>query len=133
MTRARLRWTVLALAAAVFVAVGISRISFNVEILKLLPTHLPQVEGLSIFLKHFAQPNELIITLEADTPETADAAVDTLAKHLGAQTALVKRAVSKPPWEKSPIELAELLAFLLLNQPPEKVRELAANLTPEKT
>ena len=32
---------------------GISRISFNVDILRLLPTHLKQVEGLSLFLKNF--------------------------------------------------------------------------------
>ncbi len=126
------RWLALGFAALIFAGAGLSRISFNVEILKLLPTHLPQVEGLSLFLKHFAQPNELIITLEADTPETAEAAANSLAEHLGKQSALVKRAVAQPPWEKSPVDLAELLAFLLLNQPPEKVRELVANLAPEK-
>ena len=120
------------MAAAVFVAVGISRISFNVEILKLLPTHLPQVEGLSLFLKHFAQPTELIVTLEAPDSDTAEAAADKLAEHLGKQTSLIKRAVARPPWEKSPADLAELLAFLLLNQPPEKVSELTARLAPDK-
>src|SRR5436190_23917391 len=110
MPRIRLGWIALTLAAAVFVATGISRISFNVEILKLLPTHLPQVEGLSLFLKHFAQPTELIVTLEAPDADTTEAAADTLAAHLGKQTALVKRAVARPPWEKNPAGLAELLA-----------------------
>jgi predicted exporter len=132
MAKSRLGWMALALAAAVFVAVGISRISFNVEILKLLPTHLPQVEGLSLFLKHFAQPTELIVTLEAPDSDTAEAAADTLAAHLGKQTSLIKRAVARAPWEKNPAELSELLAFLLLNQPPETVNKTVAGLAPEK-
>jgi len=130
---AKLRWILIAVITAGFVAAGLSRISFNVDILKLLPTHLPQVEGLSLFLQHFAQPNELIVTLEADTSDTAEAAADTLAAHLGKQTSLVKRAVARAPWEKNPADLAELLAYLLLNQPPEKVREITARLAPERT
>jgi predicted exporter len=131
-TRRKLRWIVLAIVAAVFVGAGISRISFNVDILKLLPTHLPQVEGLSLFIKHFAQPNELIVTLEADTPEAAEAAADRLAAHLATRPDLVKRAVARPPWENKPADLSELLAFLVLNQPPEKIRELTAGLAPDK-
>src|SRR3954447_9734372 len=107
MPRIRLRWVALAVAAAVFVAAGLSRISFNVDILKLLPTHLPQVEGLSLFLKHFAQPTELIITLEAADSDTAEAAADQLAAHLGKQTSLVQRAVARAPWEKNPSDFAE--------------------------
>src|SRR5688572_635377 len=99
MKRIRFFWFLVGAVALLVVGAGLSRISFNVEILKLLPTRLPQVEGLSLFLKHFAQPNELIITLEAETPDEADAAADKLAQHLAAQTTLVKRAVSKPPWE----------------------------------
>src|SRR5260221_9291029 len=123
MPRIRLGWIALGLAAGFFVAAGLTRINFNVEILKLLPTHLPQVEGLSLFLKHFAQPTELIITVEAADPNTAEAAADALAAQLATQTSLVKRTVARAPWEKNPADLAELLAFLLINQPPEKVRE----------
>jgi predicted exporter len=133
MGKTRLGWIALGVVAAVFVAAGLSRISFNVDILKLLPTHLPQVEGLSLFLQHFAQPNELIVTLEAPDSDSAEAAADLLAAHLGKQTALVKRTVARAPWEKTPADLAELLAFLLLNQPPEEVSEIMARLAPEKT
>jgi predicted exporter len=133
MRRIRLGWITLGVAAAVFIAAGLSRISFNVDILKLLPTHLPQVEGLSLFLKHFAQPNELIVTVEAPDSDSAEAAAEALAAQLGKQTALVKRTVARAPWEKNPADLSELLAFLLINQPPEKVREVAARLAPEKT
>ncbi len=132
MARSRLGWLALAVAAVIFVAAGLSRISFNVDILKLLPTHLPQVEGLSLFLKNFAQPNELIVTIEAETPEAADAAADALATQLAARPDLVKRAVARAPWEKNPADLAELLAFLVLNQPPDKIRELTASLASDK-
>ena len=127
----RFGWLALGAAALVFVATGLSRISFNVEILKLLPTHLPQVEGLSIFLKHFSQPTELIVTIEADTPETADAAADSIATKLGARTDLVKRVVARPPWEVNPATFSELLAFLVLNQPQEKIDGLLSRIAPE--
>ena len=79
MEKTRLRWTGIAVALLLFVGAGLSHISFNVDILKLLPTHLPQVKGLSLFLKHFAQPNELIVTVEAPTAEEADAKATALA------------------------------------------------------
>ncbi len=114
------------------VGVGLSRISFNVDILRLLPTHLRQVQGLSLFLKHFAQPDELIITVEAADQKTAEAAADDIAAVLNREPSLVKRAAARPPWEKRPGDLAELLAFLAINQPPETVRELTARLSPDK-
>ena len=131
MERTRLRWIGIAVALLAFTGVGVSHISFNVDILKLLPTRLPQVKGLSLFLKHFAQPNELIVTIEAATPEAAEAAADALAAAFAKRTDLVQRAVSRAPWEKNPADLSELLAFLVINQPPEKVRALVASLSPE--
>ncbi len=114
------------------VVVGLSRISFNVDILRLLPTHLHQVQGLSLFLKHFAQPDELIITVEAPDPPTAEAVADDIAERLSREPQLVKRAVARPPWEKQPGDLAELLAFMAINQPPETVRALTDRLSPAK-
>jgi predicted exporter len=128
----RISWLALAAAAVVFVAAGLSRISFNIDILKLLPTHLPQVEGLSLFLKNFAQPRELIVTIEGESAEKVEACADDLAKSLAARTDLVSRAVARPPWEKNPAGLSELLAFMLLNQPPEKIAELTARIFPEQ-
>ena len=114
------------------VGLGLSRISFNVDILRLLPTHLRQVQGLSLFLKHFAQPDELIITVEAADQKTAETAADEIAAVLNRQPTLVKRAVARPPWEKQPGDLAELLAFMAINQPPETVRDLIDRLSPAK-
>lgn len=132
MERTRLRWIAIVIALLVFTGAGLSRISFNVDILKLLPTHLPQVKGLSLFLKHFAQPNELIVTVEAPTSEFAESTADALADALSKRPDLVQRAVARAPWEKRPADLSELLAFLILNQPPEKIRALVDSLSPEE-
>ena len=123
------------LAGAVLLALivlGLARISFNVDILKLLPGNLRQVQGLSLFLRHFAARNELIITVEAPTPEAAETTADAIAVRLNAMPRLVTHAVARPPWEKQPVQLAEIIAFLALNQPPETVREIAARLSPER-
>jgi predicted RND superfamily exporter protein len=130
MERTRLRWIAVVVPLLVFVGVGLSHISFNVDVLKLLPTHLPQVKGLSLFLKHFAQPNELIITVEGTTPEAADRAVEAIARPISARSDLAERVVARAPWEKHPADLSELLAYLILNQPPEKIRALVDNLAP---
>ena len=127
-----LRWLIVAVLLVAYCAAGFSRISFNVDILKLLPVNLRQVEGLSLFLKHFAQPDELMITVEAPDAEAADAAATGLAAHLRTRPDLARRVTDRPPWESDPVQLSEFLAFALLNQPPEKIRELRARLAPEK-
>ena len=124
--------TVLALLLVAFVVLGLSRISFNVDILRLLPRNLRQVQGLSRFLKYFAQPDELIITVEASRPGMAETTADEIAAKLNGKPNLVKTAVARPPWEKSPTELTEMVAYLTINQPPENVRALMARLSPEQ-
>ena len=128
----RLRWLLAGLAASIFIVGGLSRISFNVDILRLLPANLPQVEGLSLFLRHFAQPRELIVTIEAPDAGAAERAADSLAAVFEARPDLVKRAVARAPWEKNPIQLSELLAFQLLNEPPEKFKKLIAGLSTDR-
>ena len=131
---ARRFWQVTALAGLlVCVGWGLSRIKFDVDILRLLPTHLHQVQGLSLFLKHFAQPDELIITVEAKDQQKAETAANAVAAALNNRPDLVKRAVACPPWEKQPGDLAELLAFMAINQPPDTVRTLVARFDPAQT
>jgi predicted exporter len=130
--RSKLRWIFLGALALALVIGGLSRISFNVDILRLLPQHLPQVEGLSLLLQHFAQPDELMITLEAPDADSAEAAAESLAEALGGHRDLVKRAVARPPWEKAPADLGELLAYQLLNQPPEALAKVLDRLSPAR-
>ncbi|MDD5198455.1 MAG: MMPL family transporter [Terrimicrobiaceae bacterium] len=128
--RGNFRWILPGALVLAFVIGGLSRISFNVEILKLLPTHLPQVQGLSLLLKYFALPDELIITLDARDGETAEAAADSLAAALAAHPDLVKQTAARPPWEENPVQLGELLAFQLLNLPPHDFAAALARLDP---
>jgi len=130
MKKTRLLWILLAVLVLAYIAAGLSRISFNIDILRLLPSHLRQVEGLSLFLKNFALPNELIVTVEAPDAGTAEASADALAKALRSRPGLVKNAVARPPWENDPASLSEFLTFLLLNQPRDKLAGIAEKLSP---
>ena len=121
---------VIVILALAFVVAGLSRISFNVNILRLLPSNLPQVQGLSLFLKHFSLPRELIVTLELPDPDQAESAANDLAAEFRRHPGLVQRAVASPPWEKQPAQLAEFLAWTLINQPPEKIRALRDSVSP---
>lgn len=123
------KWA-LAAGLLLMVVLGLSRISFNVDILRLLPTGLRQVQGLSRFLKYFSQPDELIITVEAPTAPAAERAADEIAAKLGAMTGTVKHALARPPWDQDPAQLTELLAYLTINQPPEDVRQLLERTSP---
>ena len=130
MKRNKALWILLCLGATTYIALGLSRISFNVDILRLLPSQLHQVEGLSLFLRNFALPNELIITIDASDAETASAAADGVSEALSSNPSLVSRVVDTPPWEKNPATLAECLSFLLINQSSEKTDGLVASLGP---
>lgn len=123
----------LILISVTYVCTGLSRISLNVDILRLLPTKLKQVEGISLFLKHFALPEELIITIDAIDSDKAAAAVTAISKALKGHPELVKDAVAEAPWESNPALLSEFLSFCLINQPVEKLREAAARLSPENS
>ncbi|MGH8093663.1 MAG: MMPL family transporter [Chthoniobacterales bacterium] len=113
-----------------FLYAGLSHISFDVDILRLLPTNLRAVRGLSLFLRHFSLPNELIVTVTADRAEDAEAAVQKLATALRKRTELVRQVVAEPPWEKNPIQLSEFIAWLVLNQTPAETNALLARIAP---
>ena len=63
------RWLWLLLIPLAF---GLVRLRFDVEVLNLLPSKLPVVQGLKLFQQHFAGAEELIVTLEADSAEAAE-------------------------------------------------------------
>ena len=130
MKRNKALWILLCLGATAYIALGLSKISFNVDILRLLPSQLHQVEGLSLFLRNFALPNELIITIDASDAESASTSADRVSEALSSNPSLVRRVIDAPPWEKNPATLAECLSFLLINQSSEKTDGLIASLGP---
>ncbi len=124
-----LRWVWVLLL--ILATLGIVRLKFDVEVLNLLPSELPVVEGLKLYQRHFAGADELIVTISARDSETAERAARELADALRAQTNLVARALWCSPGREHPEQMAELLALMWLNQPPEVFAELAARLAPE--
>lgn len=111
-------------------ALGISRLRFEVEILNLLPAKLGVVQGLKLYQQHFANARELILTVEAPTVEEAESASRALAETLRARTNLVASVMWQPVWMEDPGQAAELMAFLWLNQPPAVFAEMAHRLAP---
>jgi predicted exporter/lauroyl/myristoyl acyltransferase len=119
-----LRW----FALLTLIVIGLLRLHFDVEILNLLPSDVPAVEGLKLYQQHFANARELILTVHSPDAETTEAAARAIAETLsepGAQTASV---TWQPPWLEHPGQSAELLAYLWLNQPPEVFGELTNRL-----
>lgn len=134
MKRPTLRILFLLLVAG-YVLLGLSRIGFNVDVLGLLPRDLPQVKGLSLYLRNFARPDELIVTLSA--PEGAGAAetgeaAELLARTLSAHPESVGTVIAEPPWEKDPRGLSSMAAYLLVNAPPETVHRVIEHLSPRE-
>src|SRR6266850_1314174 len=129
MKRSR-RW--LWLLLLVPIGLGVLRLRFNVEVLDLLPPNLKAVQGLKLYQQRFANARELIMTVQAPDAEQAENAARTLAERLRGQTNLVSGATWQPPWLEHPGEMAELIAYLWFNQPPEIFDQLTNRLAPEK-
>ncbi|HKQ40801.1 MAG TPA: MMPL family transporter, partial [Verrucomicrobiae bacterium] len=110
---------------------GLFRLRFDPDVLNLLPANVPAVQGLKLHQKYFANANELIVTVRAADAETAERAARTVAEQLRQRPELVRGAIWQPPWMENPAQAAELIAYLWLNQPPQKFHELTNRLSPE--
>jgi predicted exporter len=125
-------YTLFALLVIAFGAVGVARLSFNVDLLKLLPRDLPGVAGTAAFQKFHDRPDELLITLHSsDGSEVADLA-EELAAQLAAAPGLAQRVQAEPAWRTAPAGWVELTANAWLNAPPERVLQLEASLAPAR-
>lgn len=113
-------------------AIGVSRLSFNVDLMKLLPPGLPGVAGTVTFQKFHERPDELLVTLQAaDGEDGGDLAAD-LAERLAAVPGLTGAIQAEPVWRTAPEGLTELSAHAWLNAAPARVLELEAALAPER-
>lgn len=128
MKRLILRLLLLILAAG-YVFLGLSRIGFNVEILDLLPRNLPQVQGLSLYLRNFSRADELIVTVSAPRAAEAGEAATRISRTLSGHPETVGTVVAEPPWEKDPQTLSGMAAYLLLNSPPATVHRVMQRLS----
>jgi predicted exporter len=122
-------WWMLLLVA---VGVGLARLRFDVDILDLLPSDEPSVQGLKLYQKYFTNARELIITLRAPDPDTAEKLSGELAARLWQETNLVETVTWQAPWMERPDQLGELLGWLWFNQPPGDFSVLTNHLAPEQ-
>ncbi|HEX3857195.1 MAG TPA: MMPL family transporter [Verrucomicrobiae bacterium] len=121
------RWWLLLLLVPIIA--GLARLHFDVEMLDLLPANVPAVQGLKIYQEHFTDARELIVTVRAPDRETAGRVAKSITGNLSHATNLVASVTWQPPWLEHPEQTAELIAYLWLNQPPEKFAQLAGRLT----
>jgi lauroyl/myristoyl acyltransferase len=106
------------------------RLRFDVDVLNLLPPDEPTVQGLKLYQQRFANARELIITLRAPEAERAERLAGALAARLRRETHIVAGVCWQPPWMEEPAQMAELLGWLWLNQPPELFGALTNRLAP---
>lgn len=114
------------------VIIGLSRVQFDTEVLNLLPDDVPEVAGLKLYQRNFTDNRELLITVRSAEAAVTDEAARVIGEHLRARTNLATRVVWQPPWQEHPEQLAELVACLWLNQPPENVADLTNRLAPDR-
>ena len=122
----------LALITAVIVlgSIGISRLSYNVEILDLLPRGMAGVEGTKWFQKVYDRPDQLIVTITAKTDADADEAVTAFADALKKKPELARKVSFLPSWEAHPQDMLDMVALAWLNAPPEQLSALESSLAP---
>jgi len=123
------RWIWLPVIA--LAAIGLLRLRFDAEVFDLLPADLPVVQGLKLYQQYFANARDLIITLQAEKLEQAQAAAREIATRLRPMTNLVASATWQAPWMEHPEQMSELLAYLWFNLPPATFHSLLNRFTPE--
>lgn len=126
--RRRWAWVLVGL----LIVAGLARVRLDTEVLNLLPESVPAVRGLQLYQKHFASSRELILTIHAPGADSAETAARLLGEALRRETNLADRVVWQPPWIEHPEQMAEFIACLWLNQPPERVAQLTNRLAPDR-
>ncbi|MEO0447563.1 MAG: MMPL family transporter, partial [Verrucomicrobiota bacterium] len=122
---------ILTLFIAGIVTWGISKISLDVDILSLLPENLPEVQGLEVFLRHFSRPDQMVLVLSHEDPSLLREAEADLMASFREAPLLVEEVFSDPSPKGNPQAFAELVAYALINQPPEDLdRLLGQRLAP---
>lgn len=121
----RLLFVLLVIVAGAF---GVSRLDFDVDPLSLLPQELPGLQGTRLLREQ--KRNLLLIAVQAEDPALAEVTADTLAEHLAAKPELCASVRSKSLLQSDPAIIAEVVAYLWLNAPPQEVAKLISSLDP---
>lgn len=122
---------ILALAVAGLAAVGLARLELDVDVFGLLPADSEMVDGMKLYQESFASPRGLILSLRSTDAESTETAARSLAEALEG-AGLTPHVIWQSPFHDDLDGMAELLAYLWLNRPPEEVEGLAERFVPER-
>ena len=117
------RWLLIAVVAALAIGFGLSRFDLDADVFGLLPRDAPTVQGLKLYQDTFGSTAELMLTVRSPDADLTERAASSLAEALEA-TALTERALWRDPFRDDGEAMAELLAFLWFNGPPEDFDDL---------
>ncbi|MFM7606357.1 MAG: MMPL family transporter, partial [Prosthecobacter sp.] len=109
---------------------GVSRLDFDVDPLSLLPQSLPGLEGTRLLRD--LKRDQLIVTLQSEDVELLEVATNSLAQYLESQKNLAVSVRHKSPLQSDSDVIAEVIAWLWQNAPPDKVAALKASLSPDQ-
>ena len=109
-------------------ALAISRIGFDAEVLNLLPDDVPAIRGLKQYQKHFGNARQLLVSIKAANAEKAAQSAESFARALSTETNLVRSVIWQPPWLERPGDAAELAAYFWLNGSPDEFASLVTRL-----
>jgi predicted RND superfamily exporter protein len=110
---------------------GATRVTYNVDVLALLPPDLPEVKGVSASFRHFSGVNELLITVESEDSGLTEAATADLVTTLEGHPEQFSGVIWRLPLQEDPNFAAEFLAWLWLNSAPGDLDRLSTRLAPE--
>jgi hypothetical protein len=119
----RLLFVLLVIVAGWF---GVSRLDFDVDPLSLLPQELPGLQGTRLLREQ--KRDLLLIAVQADDPALVEVTAEALAEHLASKPELCASVRSKSLLQSDPAIIAEVVAYLWLNAPPQEIAKLTASL-----
>ena len=115
---------VLTLLIIAVVATGLTRLRVDGDVFSLLPTDSSTVDGLRLFQEKFGSSQAIIISVRTSDSDTTKRATEALAQQLQS-AGLAEQVIWRNPFQDNPQSLAEFLAYLWFNQPPDDFNTLA--------
>ncbi|HYF36109.1 MAG TPA: MMPL family transporter [Prosthecobacter sp.] len=125
------RGCLLGLIIAPLLLLGFWRLRLETDILATLPSGVPEVHALKLLRDGFGGGSDLLIALEAPDDAVAAEAVAGLGELLRQKTALVKEVHWAQPLEQQAESGAALLAWVLQNADPARLKAWQASVTGE--